>query len=181
MKKIKLDMMNVTTFILNGTAAAIAVLFYFLGVVPTRESNFKVWIICLIFMSLYGLVMLGLMVLAIVIERRKIIIKGPVFSIYGYSLVASEYDKSYEKEDRWYISIEYSVTNKGDVTGLFEYSADLILDVKDHKGEFLSSKSSSEIRRKIKAKEIMLSALGRHFSLYFISIILMQKIGKKQN
>ena len=173
MVNIKLDMMSVTTFILNGVVATIAVIFYFLNVFPSRESNFRAWIGCLIFMIFYGIAMLVLMVVAIVIERKKAKIKGPIFSVYGYSLKASEYDRSYEEVgDRWYITIEYSVTNKGDIIGLFEYYADLILDVKDNKGEFLSSKSSGVKKGKIKAKEIMLDQFGSQpfFVFYFESL-----------
>lgn len=173
MVNIKLNMMNVTTFILNGIVATIAVIFYFLNLFPSRESNFKAWIGCLIFMIFYGIAMVVLMVVAIVIERKKTKIKGPIFSVYGYRLLASEYDRSFEEQgDRWYITIEYSVTNKGDIVGLFEYYADLILDVKDHKGELLSSKSSGTIKRKIKAKEILFDQFGsQHFFVFYFNNI----------
>jgi len=131
------NLMTAVLFIFNGLAAALAIIFYILGVMPTRESQFGLWLFSIIMMPLYGIIMLFIIGFAVFHEYRKTIVKGPKFYAYDFRVTHNEkvrdqlFDSNQDLPDKWNINIQYTLVNDGDWKARFRYDVILILDVKD--------------------------------------------------
>lgn len=153
MTKEKLNAMNVLGFILNISAALIAVLLFVRGSLPSRTTNPAQWFAGVLTMPIYGLGMFILLIYVIYIEYKKTVVSGPEFFVHDFK-------KTYDNETvdnrilegtidpSWNINFIYTLVNKGDVKARFKYEILMTLDVNDDDGNPLEANAMQSIEDK---------------------------------
>ena len=141
MSKENFNSMTLVLFILNGLAASISILFYVLGAIPNRETNFASWLSGILIMIIYGIGMFVIIGLAAYQEYRKTLTKGPELliddievtyddEILRESIPLSGSTSGIKKLTLWNINLYYTLVNIGDVPTRFKFEVTLTLDIK---------------------------------------------------